>query len=65
MELKDFHGFPESVKAFEKNGVILPLKGGDGIMRMKLKIPGTYKARNGFFEFIKEPNGEINHRFFK
>ena len=39
MELKDFHGFPESVKAFEKNGVILPLKGGDGIMRMKSLIP--------------------------
>ena len=32
---KDFHGFPESVKAFEKNGIVTPLKGGDGIMRLK------------------------------
>lgn len=65
MKTKDFHGFPESVKVFEKNGRITPLKGGDGIMRNKLRIPGTYQGKDVFFEFIKEPNGEINHRLFK
>jgi len=61
----DFHSFPESVKTFQKDGFITRLKGGDGIVREKLEIPGTYKGRKGNFEFIKEPNGEINHRLFK
>ena len=61
----DFHAFPESVTAFENSGVVSQLKGGDGILREMLKIPGRYRGKTGFFEFIKEANGEINHRLFR
>ncbi|MFR5957863.1 MAG: hypothetical protein ACLUHB_17315 [Odoribacter splanchnicus] len=50
--------------AFESNGFITTIKGGDGIVREMLKIPGGYKGRKGFFEFIKEFDGTINHRLF-
>jgi len=61
----DFHAFPESVKAFESSGVTSTIKGGDGITRQILKIPGEYGGKKGVFEFIKEANGSINHRLFK
>lgn len=40
------------------------IRRGDGVARTKLSIPGRYKGKDGVFEFIKEPNGDINHRFF-
>ncbi len=61
----DFHGFPESVCAFQDNGYTILITGGDGIVRMELHIPGSYKGYDGDFIFIKEPDGIINHRFFK
>ena len=61
----DFHSFPESVKGFQGAGKVSKLKGGDGVVRDKLEIPGGYRGREGKFEFIKEPNGNINHRLFK
>lgn len=64
MKSGDFHSFPKSVEAFELNGTVSPLKGGDGIYRQILKIPGQYGNRSGFFEFIKEADGTINHRLF-
>jgi hypothetical protein len=65
MKTEAFHAFPESVTAFEKSGVISTIKGGDGLMRQILKIPGEYGGKKGFFEFIKEADGAINHRFFR
>jgi filamentous hemagglutinin len=65
MAQEDMHGFPESVRAFECSGVVSKLTGGDGIVRDMLKIPGSYKGKDGFFEFIKEADGTINHRFFR
>lgn len=65
MKTESFHAFPESVKAFEKSGVVSKITGGDGITRQMLKIPGEYGGRKGFFEFIKEADGSINHRFFR
>jgi len=65
MQLNDFHSFPESVKAFQNEGYITPIKGGDGLIRPQLNIPGGYKGYNGTFQFMKEPNGIINHRYFK
>ena len=41
------------------------ITGGDGIKRLKLEIPGWYIGKNGMFEFIKEPDNTINHRFFR
>lgn len=34
----DYHSFPESVTAFEKNGHVIQIIGGDGIKRSKLTI---------------------------
>jgi filamentous hemagglutinin len=41
------------------------ITGGDGVTRDMLRIPGGYRGKDGFFEFIKEANGSINHRLFK
>jgi hypothetical protein len=65
MQLGDMHAFPEGVTTFEKYGVRTMIKGGDGIEREMLKIPGGYRGRNGVFEFIKEADGSINHRLFR
>ena len=50
----------------------LPLKadtGGDGIERSLLEIPGSYPSpsgvwSDGVFQFIREADGTINHRYF-
>ena len=60
-----FHSFPENVKAFQMDGVVTPLKGKDGVIVPILKIPGSYRGKEGYFEFIKERDGMINHRFFR
>ena len=65
MKNSDFHAFPESVRAFQSNGVRSTIKGGDGITREMLRIPGGYRGKTGYFEFIKEADGTINHRLFK
>ncbi len=39
MKTGDFHSFPRSVEAFELNGTVSPLKGGDGIYRQIFKNP--------------------------
>ena len=62
---EDFHTFPKSVDAFENSGKIVRIVGGDGIERLQLEIPGWYKGHYGIFEFMKEPNNTINHRFFR
>ena len=60
-----FHGFPESVKAFQQYGYTKLIIGGDGIVRIELHIPGSYKGYEGEFIFLKEPSGDINHRIFQ
>lgn len=65
MQLGDYHAFPDGVTAFEKYGVRSIIKGGDGVEREMLRIPGAYKGKDGFFEFIKEADGSINHRLFR
>lgn len=65
MKHNDYHSFPPSVEAFEKDGIIKNIIGGDGKNRLMLEIRGNYKGKNGVFEFIKEQNGEINHRYFR
>ena len=64
MNMGDFHGFPEGVKAFERYGIRSVIKGADGVERQMLRIPGQYGNKSGFFEFMKEADGSINHRLF-
>jgi len=65
MDQGDFHSFPKSVDGFQSAGKVTKITGGDGVTREMLKIPGSYKGKEGVFEFIKEADGTINHRFFR
>lgn len=65
MEGRDFHAFPEIVKSYASTGEVATIRGGDGMTRWMLRIPGSYQGREGVFEFIREPNGVITHRLFK
>ena len=65
MNEDSFHGFPESVKAFQQDGYITHITGGDNVIRTQLHIPCSYKGYDGEFLFLKEPNGIINHRIFQ
>ena len=60
----DYHGFPQSVDAFSGDGTVTSIVGGDGVTRLKLTIPGSYNGQTGVFEYIRNPDGTINHRLF-
>ncbi|MDO5524629.1 MAG: RHS repeat-associated core domain-containing protein [Prevotella sp.] len=65
----EYHSFPKEVEAFEKYGSKGLIKGSDGQSYNLLRIRGAYPDKNGtwhdgYFEFIKDKNGFINHRFF-
>ena len=49
----DYHSFPESVTAFEKNGQVIQIIGGDGIKRSKLTIPGWYRGKTVYLNLSK------------
>ena len=58
------HAFPMSVDGFAKDGKVSIIKGKDGKNYQKLEIKGNYNGKDGVFEYIKNENGEINHRQF-
>ena len=60
----DYHGFPQSVDGFSGDGTVTQIVGGDGVTRWKLDIPGSYNGKAGVFEYIRNPDGTINHRLF-
>jgi filamentous hemagglutinin len=60
----DFHSFPESVDGHANQGTVSVITGGDGVERLKLEISGSYRGKDGVFEYIREPNGSINHWLF-
>ena len=65
MELGDYHSFSKYVDRFGANGNITNIIGGDGIVRIKVEIPGSYRGRDGVFQYIIEPDGSTcNHRLF-
>jgi RHS repeat-associated protein len=64
MSSGDLHSFPESVTAFESAGRTFWRRGGDGVKRLWLEIPGSYRGHEGVFQFIREADGTINHRLF-
>jgi RHS repeat-associated protein len=62
----DNHGFPEHVDAFGSIGRQSEIIGRDGVTRMKVEIPGSYKGVAGNFEYIIDPtNNTCNHRYFQ
>lgn len=59
------HGFPKSVDGYAiKFGQWSIKVGVDGKVYRWLKMPGGYGGKTGTFEYIKDANGVINHRFF-
>ena len=62
---KDYHGFPECVDAFGSKANISTITGGDGVIRTKIEIPGSYMNKDGVFQYIIEPDDiTCNHRLF-
>ena len=64
MKLNDFHSFPLEVDNFGNYASKTLIKGGDGIVRTRVEIPGFYKGKQGVFQYIIEPNNSINHWLF-
>ena len=60
------HGFPKSVDTFAAQyGQVSFRVGGDGRKYQWLEMPGTLpNGKKGVYEFTKDANGNINHRFF-
>lgn len=64
-DVKDnYHFFPELIKLGQSEGVLSTVKGGDGVIREMLRIPGLVNGTRGHYKFIKEADGTINHRLF-
>ena len=64
MRLGDYHSFPIEVDNFAGIGRKIEIIGGDNVMRTKIELPGSYRGKKGFFEWIIELSGEVNHRLF-
>jgi len=62
--LPDYHAFPRIVDNYAQYGQKQVLLGGDNISRLEIRLPGGYQGKEGFFEWIIEPNQEVNHRLF-
>ena len=60
----DYHSFPLEVDNFAGGGTSTTFTGGDGVIRTRGQLPGSYKGRDGRFEWIIEPDKTINHRLF-
>jgi hypothetical protein len=61
----DFHAFPLEVDNFVEGASVSSIRGGDGVIRRKVSLPGHYRGRDGTFEWLIEPDKTINHRFFQ
>ena len=62
----DLHSFPQAVDGYAtKYGKFSKITGGDGKSYKSLTMKGGYKGKDGKFEYLKDNNGIINHRFFK
>ena len=59
------HSFPSIIDTFVDINSGRPLKGGDGIVRTIIELPGSINDRPGVFEYVIEPNGMCNHRYFR
>lgn len=59
------HAFPRLIDENASAGKVSEIVGRDGVVRDKLEIPGSVNGKDGVFEYIKDPDGSINHRFFR
>ena len=63
--LPDNHGFPRIVDTHARHGKSFAFRGGDGVIRGGIELPGGYNGKSGKFQWIVEPGGKkSNHRIF-
>ena len=60
----DLHGVPRIVDNYADLGQQELLRGGDGVLRRRLSLRGSYQGKDGSFEWIIESDNSINHRIF-
>ncbi|AYF29416.1 hypothetical protein CSH63_18475 [Micromonospora tulbaghiae] len=60
----DDHAFPASIDTLPTMRDTSMVKGGDGIPRLHVKLPGSVNGSRGTFHWIIEPDGSISYRFF-
>ncbi|HEX2211279.1 MAG TPA: pre-toxin TG domain-containing protein [Longimicrobium sp.] len=65
MKQGDYHAFPLEVDNFAGDGVKTVIRGGDGVARTKIELRGSYRGKDGVFEWIVEPDKSVNHRLFR
>ena len=58
------HSFPQMIDTMESAGSVRTVVGGDGIPREVLEIPGSINGKSGVYQYMKNPDGTINHRQF-
>ena len=60
-----YHAFPTSVDGYAiKFGKSFIQTGADGNVYSWLRLEGSWAGKTGYFEYIKDANGIINHRLF-
>jgi hypothetical protein len=60
----DRHAFPLEVDNFAGDATVTPLRGGDGVLRQKVVLPGYWRGEQGTFQWIIEPDKAVNHRLW-
>jgi hypothetical protein len=61
----EYHGLPKIVDNYSKYGNVKKIIGRDGVHRTKITIKGSFRGKEGTFEWIIESDNSINHRIFK
>jgi hypothetical protein len=59
------HGFPALIDEQAGYGQAAPLTGGDGVQRTLITLWGSKNGDDGAYQWIIEPNGNVNHRLFE
>lgn len=62
--LPEYHSFPSIVENFAKDGHHFLKLQGDGTIRRHINLKGSYKGKEGEFEWIVDRKKGITHRLF-
>ncbi len=64
MQGGDLHGFSPLVDNYGSLGEASTIRGGDGMIYTRLRIPGSYLGYDGHFEYMWNSRMVCNHRYF-
>ena len=66
MQADIYHGFPKIIDDLAgEYGTTSEITGGDSIPRTRLSLPGNINGVPGEYEWLINPDGTINHRYFR